>query len=59
MSNKYYLANRISRIQYQREYRIRCKNYNTFGMSKVRKKYKKKPIPKTEFKKKTIVISFN
>jgi len=59
MTNKYYLANRATRIEYQREYRLRSKNKNIRDLTKVRKKYKKKPVPKTEVKKKTITIKFN
>lgn len=59
MTNKYYLANRIKRIEYQREYRRKMKTLNINGMNKVRKKYKKKPVPKTEFIKRKIIIYFN
>ena len=59
MTNNYYLANREKRIEYQREYRRRSKNLDTKNMKIVRKKYKKKPIPKTEILKTQTTIFFD
>ena len=59
MTNAYYLAHREQRIEYQREYRRRSKTLHTKNMTKVRKKYKKKPIPKTEIVKTKTTIFFD
>ena len=59
MTNSYYLAHREQRIEYQREYRRRSKTSDVRNMKIVRKKYKKKPIPKTEILKTQTTIFFD
>jgi len=55
--NDYYYKNRNARKEYQRKYRLKCKEINITGMKRVIRKYKKKQKPKmTIINKKTTLF---